>query len=190
MAWHSQVTWQEGVASGLGDDASSCVCDLDVNRPPREVESYTASVLWSMLGQADDTAGLQPQGDALPIAKYYGTLQATDSHSVNKLLNKYLDTVLKPNEFHLASYCVQHMTGSTAEACPVSSLSPCLSITMIIAVAQTIITTIIVCASGSVRRTLCRTDRGYHRRHRHHPHHHRHHRHQRQLRQCRNNGAL
>ena len=70
------------------------------------------------LGKPDDSAGLLPQGDAVPKAKYVGCLTATDSHSVNKLVSKWISkshTGLGPTRVHVPSYCTQHKTGNAVQ---------------------------------------------------------------------------
>ena len=62
-----------------------------------------------------DTAGLHPNGEALPDAEYHGSLLALDTHSVNVLLSKWLPTVLDQKHFQISSYCTQHRTGSVCE---------------------------------------------------------------------------
>ena len=87
------------------------IVDMDVLRPPVEMDHYTAATCAAILGRPDDTAGLLPRGDAVPAAQYVGTLTAFDSHSVNKLISKWVSTEqedLEPPRFHVASFCTQH----------------------------------------------------------------------------------
>ncbi len=106
LAWHSQGTW--------GNPDGSIV-DVDVVRPPRLIDRYTAATLWGVMGQECDTMGLRPCGEALPAATYHVSLTASDTHSVNCLISKYLPHVLGPRHFHIGSYCMQHRTGSVCE---------------------------------------------------------------------------
>ena len=82
LAWHSQCTWR--VADGDKD------IDVDLIRPPRLLQAYTAANCWDLLGEKNDPASLCPEGDALPEAMYHARLTATDSHAVNKLVSKFV----------------------------------------------------------------------------------------------------
>ena len=106
LAWHSQLTL--GRRSGPSEDH-------DVLRPPKILKAYNAATVWTLIAQEDDTAGMRPQGDALPEADYYGFLSATDSHSVNKLLSKFMIASLQNREYHISSLCTQNRTGSACE---------------------------------------------------------------------------
>ena len=108
LAWHSQCSF-----SGFGDEAP--LVDNDVFRPPQVMKAYTAANVWAVVSRADDTASMFPRGDALPNTIFFASLTAADSHAVNILTSKYLAAQLPRNHFHLASYCVQHRTGSTCE---------------------------------------------------------------------------
>jgi hypothetical protein len=107
LAWHSQCTWR--VADGDKD------IDVDIIRPPRLLQAYTAANCWDLLGEKNDSASLCPEGDALPEAMYHARLTATDSHTVNKLVSKFAANELPENHFHVAAYCTQHRTGSVCE---------------------------------------------------------------------------
>ena len=51
-------------------------------------------------------------------AKYFASLTACDSHSVNKLVSKWVSAKqerLAQRCFHVAPYCTQHMTGNVVE---------------------------------------------------------------------------
>ena len=114
LAWHSQATWcdeQADVASGLVFSTH----DEDFIRAPAILKSYTAATLWALMGKPEDSVGFSPGGDSKPDAHYYGSLASWDTHSVNVLLSKYLGENLPPNHFHLASFCIQHRTGSACE---------------------------------------------------------------------------
>ena len=92
--------------------------DLDVLKPPVKMRRYTAATVANILGQPDDCTGLCPEGPAAPKAKYVASLTAFDSHSVNKLVSKWVRAKQKrPAQrcFHVASYCTQHMTGNVVE---------------------------------------------------------------------------
>ena len=107
LARHSQVTWKRA--------ASARAMDLDVIRTPRRLKHYRATTVWNLLAEDGDSAGILPRGGARPVAKFYGYLTAQDSHSVNTLLSKNIAKTLLDNEYHMASYCTQHRTGSTCE---------------------------------------------------------------------------
>ena len=106
LAWHSQATW----SPEPGD-----IQDAEIIRPPRELDAYTAAACWGLCGDPTDSAGLWPCGAAMPEAEYKGILTATDSHAVNVLLSKYLVASLPADHFHIASFCMQHRTGSVCE---------------------------------------------------------------------------
>ena len=108
------------IASQVTRRAPGCsVVDMDILRYPREMRRYTAGTCAAVLGKPDDSAGLLPQGDAVPKATYVGCLTATDSHSVNKLVSKWVaskqEGLVGPSRFHVASYCVQHKTGAAVQ---------------------------------------------------------------------------
>ena len=114
LAASGQVTW--GDVGGPREDA-------DVFRPPVVLKDYTAACCASVVARGDDAAGLLPRGDARPQAKYHGSMMAADSHSVNKLLSKWVASELErlfpePEQasFHLPSFCTQHKTGNVVEA--------------------------------------------------------------------------
>ena len=97
------------------------VQDVDILRSPGIMESYTAACCAKLLAQPDDRAGLLPEGEAAPKAKYFASLTITDAHSVNKLLSKWVavelarQAGLNPTRFHVASYCAQHKTGNAVQ---------------------------------------------------------------------------
>ena len=75
----------------------------------------------NVLARGDDAAGLLPLGDARPQARYHGSMMAADSHSVNKLLSKWVVSEMERlfpdcRSFHLPSFCTQHKTGHVVEA--------------------------------------------------------------------------
>ena len=107
LAWHSQCTWR-----AAGDDKD---VDVDVVRPPRLLQAYTAANCWQLVGAPGDSASLSPEGGALPEAKYHGRLSASDSHSANVLVSKFVASRLPENHFHVAAYCTQHRAGSVCE---------------------------------------------------------------------------
>ena len=106
LAWHSQCTWsaKEGEIS-----------DIDIHRPPQLLSSYTAAVQWNVVSKADDTSGILPCREALPSAKYYGSIMSSDSHSVNILTSKNTSHLLPERHFHILARCTQHKTGSVCE---------------------------------------------------------------------------
>ena len=102
--------------------------DTDLWRSPKVMREYTAASCAGVLAQAHDTAGLHPSGDATPKAKYFASITATDSHTVNKLCSKWismsqeqedlLGLVLgqdQPKRYHVTSYCIQHKTGNVVQ---------------------------------------------------------------------------
>ena len=97
----------------------SSTVDMDVLRPPVEMKRYTSGTCVAVLGKPDDSAGLLPQGDAMPKVRFLACLTAFDSHSVNKLVSKWVATrqegVEGPPRFHVASYCAQHKTGNAVQ---------------------------------------------------------------------------
>ena len=70
---------------------------------------------WNVTSKADDTSGIMPCGDALPSAKYYGSIMSSDSHQVNALTSKTASLLLPGNHFHVWARCTQHKTGSVCE---------------------------------------------------------------------------
>ena len=107
LAWHSQCTWSVDGAQ---------VNDADIVRPPQTLRRYTAAVQWNVIHHdGSDPCGVVPSTDSLPRAKYYGSLTASDSHSVNLLTSKFAAASSPANHFHIASLCVQHKTGSICE---------------------------------------------------------------------------
>ena len=95
------------------------IVDMDVLRPPVEMKRYTSGTCVSILGKPDDSAGLLPQGDAVPKVRFLACLTAFDSHSVNKLVSKWVaaqqEDLEGPPRFHVASYCAQHKTGTAVQ---------------------------------------------------------------------------
>jgi len=103
--------------------------DVDVLRPPATMKHYTAATCAGILGKPEDSAGLLPLGEATPKAKYFGTLTATDSHSVNILTSKWISGSQAsrqpwsedgsrpqgPTRVHVASMCAQHKTGNAVQ---------------------------------------------------------------------------
>jgi len=62
--------------------------------------------------------GLRPvplDGETPVLADHVGVLTVTDSHSVNKLSNKYIEANLDADVWFLAFLCKQHMTGTSVE---------------------------------------------------------------------------
>ena len=92
--------------------------DEDLLRSPTVMKRYTAATCASILAKPEDSAGLLPGAEAAPKARYFGSLTATDSHSVNKLVSKWVATKqdgLGQNRFHAASYCAQQKTGNAVQ---------------------------------------------------------------------------
>ena len=108
MAWHGQFSYKE-----VDNDT---VVDIDVARAPQVMGRYTAATLAAVMGNESDLFGISPSPETLPACSLRATMTTSDSHSVNKLLSKWLSLTPEPNHFHLASYCIQHRTGSVCEA--------------------------------------------------------------------------
>ena len=92
--------------------------DADVLRAPATMKRYTAATCAGILGKPEDSAGLLPEGEAAPKATYIASLTATDSHSVNRLVSKWISesqTGLGPTRVHVPSYCTQHKTGNAVQ---------------------------------------------------------------------------
>ena len=109
LAASGQVTWK---AKG-----SDSVQDQRVVRPPEVLSCYTAAVCANVVGKEGDPASVHPVS-ARPAAQYYGSLTATDAHSVNTLLSKWIiaqQSEAGQNFFHLAMLCIQHKTGAVVE---------------------------------------------------------------------------
>ena len=109
LAASGQVTWK---ARG-----SDTVQDQRVLRSPEVLSSYTAAVCANVVGKGDDPASVHPVS-ARPAAQYYGSLTATDAHSVNGLLSKWIiaqQSEAGKNFFHLPMFCIQHKTGAVVE---------------------------------------------------------------------------
>ena len=64
--------------------------DVDIIRPPALVRRCTAAACAGVMAQPTDPFGIAPDADEVPKAAFYGFLTATDSHSVNKLVAKWL----------------------------------------------------------------------------------------------------
>ena len=79
IAHGCQITYQEHGAT---------VTDVDVVRPPALVLRCTAASTAAVVGKPTDPCGIAPE--VLPCAPYYGILTATDSHSVNKKVSKWI----------------------------------------------------------------------------------------------------
>ena len=111
LAASGQVTWKP--AGGLVQDA-------DVFRSPVVLRNYTAAHCATVVADPLDPTSLYPgPNENRPLAKYRGSLQATDQHSVNVLMEKV--TVQRQNDFddgtsvEMTCFCTQHKTGSTVE---------------------------------------------------------------------------
>ena len=64
--------------------------DIDVIRPPSLLQQYNADTCAAVVADPTDLFGLNPSESVQSKAAFYGYLQATDSHSVNKKLSKWL----------------------------------------------------------------------------------------------------
>ena len=107
FARHSQITWQ---------NLDGVIQDMDIVQPPRVLSHYTADVCWSALTGEEYIGSILPSTPVKPLAQFYGTLTAMDSHSVNKKVLQSLLAKLPPASFHLATFCLQHKTGHVMEA--------------------------------------------------------------------------
>ena len=83
LSSHSQVRWC--TAAGL-------VETVDVCRQPRMLQSYTAASVATCVAHPTDPAGLCPSADVRPLALWRGSLMSSDSHAVNKLLWKFVQS--------------------------------------------------------------------------------------------------
>ena len=83
LAASGQVTWNSR--------NSDCVQDQRVVRPSEALSRYTTAVCFNGVGKEDDSASVHPVS-ARPAAEYYGSLAATDAHSVNCLFSKWIFT--------------------------------------------------------------------------------------------------
>ena len=104
LAHHSQVTWKD--PDGVHDE--------DVIRTPKAMRRYNAAVQWKILDD-DHEAGIHPREGARPLARFYGTGTACDSHAVNFLTLKHLRQTLPNTHLLLPSPCIQHHTGRAAQ---------------------------------------------------------------------------
>ena len=111
LAASGQVTWKA---------ADGVVQDADVFRSPTVLRNYTAAHCATVVSDPLDPTSLYPgPNDTRPLARYRGSLQATDQHSVNVLMEKV--TVQRQNDlddgtsFELTCFCTQHKTGNVVE---------------------------------------------------------------------------
>ena len=82
LAASGQVTWKSS--------DSDVIHGEDVIRPPAVLKRYTAAVCSRIVAAPDDPAGLAPgAASGRPLARFVGSLMATDQHSVNVLLSKW-----------------------------------------------------------------------------------------------------
>ena len=124
LAASGQITWKT--------NDSHVIHDQDVIRAPAVLKQYTAATCRRVVAAPDDPAGIVPvAGEHRPLARFMGSLMATDQHSVNVLLSKWAVAEQRRQEeeeaaadvaqasvdarFHLATYCIQHKTGSAVE---------------------------------------------------------------------------
>ena len=70
-------------------DPTGVVVDLDIIRPPKAMKRYTAASVAAAVADPKDCTGLWP-GAARPPVRFFGSLQASDQHSVNVLLSKWV----------------------------------------------------------------------------------------------------
>ena len=64
--------------------------DTDIIRPPSLLQHYDAGTCAAVVADPKDLFGLNPSDSVRPKAAFYGYLQATDSHAVNKKVSKWL----------------------------------------------------------------------------------------------------
>ena len=109
-------------ASGqvTGKLAGGSVQDANVFRSPTVLRNYTAAHCATVVADPLDPTSLYPgPNENRPLAKYRGSLQATDQHSVNVLMEKV--TVQRQHDlddgtsFELTCFCTQHKTGNVVE---------------------------------------------------------------------------
>ena len=111
LAASGQVTWKP--AGGLVQDA-------DVFRSPAVLRNYTAAHCATVVADPLDPTSLYPgSNENRPLAKYRGSLQATDQHSVNVLMEKVIVQRQENGDdgtsFELTCFCTQHKTGHVVE---------------------------------------------------------------------------
>ena len=94
---HGQCAWE---------DAGE-VHDEDVIHPPRTMRRYSAKGQWNILSD-DPSLGVCPSEVARPLARFYGTVTASDSHSVNKLTLKHARQAMPETDLMLVNFCTQH----------------------------------------------------------------------------------
>ena len=81
LAASGQVTWKSSDSHVIHDQI----------RAPAVLKRYTAATCRRAVAAPDDPAGLVPAaGEHRPLAKFIGSLMATDQHSVNVLLSKWV----------------------------------------------------------------------------------------------------
>ena len=105
LAHHTQTTFKE---------AGQVTQDEDIIRAPKAMERYTAATQFSILTD-DPIAGIMAQEGSRPLARFYGTVTASDSHQVNKLTVKVVRARMPPDELLLPCFCLQHPVGTAAE---------------------------------------------------------------------------
>ena len=99
---HGQCTWED--AAGVHDE--------DVIHPPRAMRRYSAKGQWNILSD-DPSLGICPSEAARPLAGFYGTVTASDSHGVNKLTLKHARQAMPETDLMLVNFCTQHQAGNT-----------------------------------------------------------------------------
>ena len=111
LAASGQVTWKA---------PQSRVQDQRVIREPTVMKRYTAATCAAVVGRPDDPCGLSPHADVRPLARFYGSLMATDQHSVNVLTSKWVVQQQRAagenSSIHAVCFCTQHKTGAVVEA--------------------------------------------------------------------------
>ena len=77
------------------------VQDMDIVRPPALVQRCTAAACAGVVGKPDDPFGILPARESMPKASLYAFLTATDSHSVNKLVSKFISAHVDKQNIHI-----------------------------------------------------------------------------------------
>ena len=126
MALASLGVWSPTRPTVTYKSSGGSIQDVDIIRRPRLVKHCTAAACAAVAGHPEDAFGLAPADTVRPVARYFGSLFASDYHSVNRLLSKWVAQMMakrqesrQPGEelhCHLASWCTQHKTGNVVES--------------------------------------------------------------------------
>ena len=89
--------------------------DKDIVRPPALVQRCTAAACAGVVGNPKDPFGIMPDAKVLPKSPYYGFGTETDSHTVNRLVSKWISlNVDELNEFEYRGGGVEPAAAVTA----------------------------------------------------------------------------